>query len=297
MMVKTGLTIPSLQFAAPAGTPAGIEVMSLTELAGRMSPERLARPQRPHFHQLIAVTGGSLQQTIDFRTYELAAGDWLWIRPGQVQQWGALAGVTGDLVLFQPSHLDAQTAGRVQLDDPNVPVLRQPSADDAASVRMALDHLALEFRALGRMPLESHAASLRYLLAVLVLRLTHLAVPVTEPAVAADPAYLRFRSAVDSDFTRTRRVEDYARSLGYSAKTLARATQAAAGVSAKAFIDRRVVLEAKRLLAHSDDSAVQISQQLGFRTPTQFAKYFVQRTGQTPMAFRSEVSGRLSVPG
>ncbi|MET7277996.1 helix-turn-helix transcriptional regulator [Kribbella sp. NPDC005582] len=287
-MVKSGQKIPDLPFAAPPGTPVGVQVMSLSELAGRVVSHRLARP---HFHQLITVTEGLLQQMVDFQTYELTPGAWLWVRPGQLQQWGALTGVTGGLVLFQPSHLDAQTAGNVQLDDPDLPVLRQPSAADAVSVRMAFDHLALEFRALGRMPLESHAATLRHLLAVLVLRLTHLAAPVAEHTVAADPAYRSFRSAVDSDFTRTRRVEDYARSLGYSAKTLTRSTQAAAGMSAKAFIDRRVVLEAKRLLAHGDDSAAQISQQLGFRTPTQFAKYFVQRTGQTPLAFRQSVQG------
>ncbi|TDD62999.1 AraC family transcriptional regulator [Kribbella antibiotica] len=289
-MVKIGHKIPDLLFAAPPGTPVGVQVMSLTKLAGRVAPERLARPQRPAFHQLITVTGGSLRQTVDFHPYVVEPGAWLWIRPGQVQQWGSLTGVTGDLVLFQPSHLDAATASRVQLDDPYLPVLRQ--TDDAAGVRMALDHLAYEFGALGRMPLESHTAALRHLLAVLVLRLTYLAVPVIDHAATPDAAYLRFRSAVDSDFMRTRRVEDYARSLGYSTKTLARATQAAAGVSAKEFIDRRVVLEAKRLLAHSDQSAVQISQQLGFRAPTQFAKYFAQRTGQTPMAFRSAVAGQ-----
>ncbi len=83
------------------------------------------------------------------------------------------------------------------------------------------------------------------------------------PAPDPDATYLRFRDAVEKDFTRTRRVEDYAHFLGYSARTLSRAALAAAGLGAKEFIDRRVVLEAKRLLAHSDQTAARIADRLG----------------------------------
>jgi AraC-like DNA-binding protein len=88
-----------------------------------------------------------------------------------------------------------------------------------------------------------------------------------------------------------RRVEDYARTLGYSPRTLSRATMASAGVGAKDFVDRRVILEARRLLAHSDRSAEQIATQLGFSSATNFSKFFRQRTGASPIAFRADVRG------
>jgi AraC-like DNA-binding protein len=86
-------------------------------------------------------------------------------------------------------------------------------------------------------------------------------------------------------------VEDYARILGYSGRTLARATLANSGLSAKEFIDRRVVLEAKRLLAHGEETAARISDHLGFVTASQFSKYFAQRTGRSPIEFRREIRG------
>jgi hypothetical protein len=52
--------IPEIPFAAPAGTPAGVEVMSLAELRRRVSGNTLARPQRPDFHHLLALTSGDL---------------------------------------------------------------------------------------------------------------------------------------------------------------------------------------------------------------------------------------------
>ena len=125
-----------------------------------------------------------------------------------------------------------------------------------------------------------------------MLRLAHLTVPAGSPAPEPDETYLRFRDAVEQHFTRTRRVEDYAHLLGYSPRTLARATLTAAGLSAKEFVDRRVVLEAKRLLAHSDRTAAQVAAQLGFANPSQFSKYFLHRVGRSPIDFREVVRGR-----
>jgi AraC-like DNA-binding protein len=208
-----------------------------------------------------------------------------------VQQWADLAHAEGALILFRQDFLDPATTTGAHVEDPHAPVLRRPLPEDAQALRLAADHLAAEFHALGRLPLEIHTAALRHLLAVLVLRLAHLTAPAGSPAPEPDTTYLRFRDAVEKDFTRTRRVEDYAETLGYSARTLARATLAAAGLGAKEFIDRRVVLEAKRLLAHSDQSAARIADRLGFSSATHFSKYFHQRTGQTPIAFRDTVRG------
>ncbi|MGV9311935.1 helix-turn-helix transcriptional regulator [Streptomyces sp. NPDC003691] len=283
--------ISEINFAAPAGSPAGVEVLRLADLRRRVPAERLGAPRRPDFHHLITLTGGTLRHTVDFAACALDPGTWLWVRPGQVQQWGDLSEAEGTLILFRRDFLDPATTDGARLEDPHAPVLRRPLPGDAAALELATDHLAAEFLALGRLPLEAHTAVLRHLLAVLVLRLAHLTMPAGSPAPAPDATYLRFRDAVEKDFSRTRRVEDYADALGYSPRTLSRATLAAAGLGAKEFIDRRVVLEAKRLLAHSDRTAARIADHLGFSSATHFSKYFNQRTGQTPIAFRDTVRG------
>ncbi|MFI8891308.1 helix-turn-helix domain-containing protein [Streptomyces paradoxus] len=284
--------IPEISFAAPVGTPAGVEVLSLADLRHRVPGERLTVPQRPDFHHLITLGDGMLRHTVDFTAYALEPGSWLWVRPGQVQQWDDLTRVEGTLILFRQDFLDPATAAGARLEDPHAPVLRRPLSDDAAALRLAADHLASEFQALGHLPLEVHTAALRHLLAVLVLRLAHLTSPAGSPGPEPDATYLRFRDAVEKDFARTRRVEDYAAALGYSSRTLSRATLASVGLGAKEVIDRRVVLEAKRLLAHSDQTAARIADRLGFSSATHFSKYFHQRTGQSPIAFRGTVRGQ-----
>ena len=288
--------IADVTFAPPVGIPTGVEVMSLAELreraAVRMGSAGLRTPQRPTFHHLITLSSGSLWHIVDFTGYALKPGSWLWVRPGQMQQWGDLHEAEGTLVLFERDFVDPGTVAAARVDDAHAPVLQVPDPEDGHALEVALQHLALEFQALRGIPLEAHVAVLRHLLAVLLLRLSQRTAAVGSPAPEPGETFVHFRDAVERDFTRTRRLEDYARALGYSPRTLSRATLAGAGVGAKEFIDRRVILEAKRLLAHGDQSASRIAAQLGFTSATNFSKYFHQRTGQSPIAFRATVRGR-----
>ena len=58
------------------------------------------------------------------------------------------------------------------------------------------------------------------------------------------------------------------------------------GSTPKKIIDDRIMLEAKRLLAHSSESVKEISYSLGFDEPTNFVKYFRKHHLSTPIEFR-----------
>jgi AraC-like DNA-binding protein len=284
--------IPDIGFAPPAGLPPGLEVMTLADLRGRAADRMGAdfmRPLRPRFHHLVALRRGGLRHTVDFTGYNLEPGTWLWTRPGQVQQWGDLTGADGTLIIFEQGFLDPATSAH--LDDPHGTVVRVPAEADQEALRTATIALDREFCTPGRLPLETHLAILRHLLSAVVLNLAQLGASPGGPAPQATETFLRFRDAVETRFASTRRLEDYARTLGYSTRTLTRASMDAAGVGAKEYIDRRVLLEAKRLLAHGDQPAAKIAVRLGFSSATNFSKFFHQRTGTSPLAFRHTVRG------
>jgi len=279
---RTRDAIPKVDFNAPVGTPAGVEVMSLSEF-WRRGADRVTTPQRLDFHSLTATVDGTLSYEVDFTVYDATPGTWLWVRPGQVQRWGDLSDVEGHLVLFARDFLDPATVAAARVETPGSPV-HYDAADDHA-VDLAIGHLRHEFSAAGASPLDVHIASLRHLLSVLVLRLAHRqSGPHSTPEVS-EP-FRRFREAVERDFTTTHHVADYARTLGYSPRTLTRATASAVGTNAKGFIDERVMLEAKRRLAHTDETAARIAARLGFSSATNFTKYFQSRAGQSPIQFR-----------
>jgi AraC-like DNA-binding protein len=281
-----------VDYAPPAGVPTAVEVVRLSTLRDRTSRLRsFSLPSRITFHRILTLSRGVITHTVDFERVELRPGRWLWIRPGQVQQWGALGGAEGTVVYFEPAFLDADTARVAGLHDSYAPSVIDPDNASGNSLRLLAGQLLEEFDSLGEIPLQVHTAVLRHLLATLVLRLSHAG---DQPAGARTrplpEVFARFRALVERDFARSRDVSEYAAQLGYSPRTVSRATHEAFGIAAKQFIDRRVTLEAKRLLVHDELSAAQIATNLGFTSATNFTKFFRRHTGSTPGAFREAVA-------
>ena len=98
---------------------------------------------------------------------------------------------------------------------------------------------------------------------------------------------MAFRDAVERDFAVEHSVAGYASRLGYSVRTLSRATRSATGVSPKELVDARILLEAKRLLAHTDLPIARVGASLGFTDPSNFTAWFTTRERLSPASFRS----------
>jgi AraC-like DNA-binding protein len=255
-------------------------------------------PRRLTFHELITVRSGVLHCSVDFAEHALTEGDWLWVRPGQVYQLRSdLTAAEGAVVLFQSGFLSPATVDAARVDRPFRARPLIPAGTDQDTARRVLDLLEREYRGPAGPSLEAHIEVVRHLLAVLVLRLAH--VPGAQGGDEGDGGepFRRFQQAVERDFARSHRVGDYARRLGYSVRTLTRATYAAAGCGAKTFVDNRVLLEARRLLVHTDLAATAIGERLGFPDATVFTRFFRQRTGETPAAFRARARGTRPAPG
>ena len=292
-MDKSGhLGIASVPYRAGVGVPPGLEVLDFPGLLARAEGHGVPvySPKRNEFHELIAIRSGTLRTSVDFTDHELAAGDWLWVHPGQVHQYGSdLRAVDGWIVLFPAAFLGTATAEAAGADRGAWQPARPLAGTERAALWRTLELLDGEYRRWGGLPPEIHVDVLRHLLSVIVLRLAH---PSGVPAEGegGGEAFLRFRRAVERDFAHTHRVEDYAARLGYSVRTLTRATRGAVGCGAKRFLDDRVLLEAKRLIVHTDLAAAAIGQRLGFPDAGVFTKFFRQRTGETPAAFRARTA-------
>ncbi len=97
-----------------------------------------------------------------------------------------------------------------------------------------------------------------------------------------------FKDLVESNFRKQKQVNSYAKQLCVTEKRLNQATSKVLGKSPKEMIDDRVMLEAKRLLAHTNESVKEIGFDLGFDEPTNFIKYFRKHNGSTPVEFREQ---------
>ncbi|MGW1944371.1 AraC family transcriptional regulator [Streptomyces sp. NPDC001940] len=248
------------------------------------------RVHRIDFHILLFFREGPVRHMIDFTEYEVGAGDILWIRPGQVHGFSTSERYVGTALTMQPGFLPRAIVEATGLYRYDRPPLLHPDEAQRAALDASLEQLKREYLDTATLPLSLHTSVLRHSLTAFMLRVAHVSAQAAadECRPQPDTTFSRFRAAVEQGFTTNHSVSAYADELGYSRRTLVRAVRAATGQTPKAFIDRRVTLEAKRLLAHTDLPVGRIGVAVGIGDSANFSKYFQQHTGVTPAAFRAE---------
>ncbi len=288
-----GAPTPLYGFRPPVGTPYGLEVTTIEDFHAHHDdwPWNPPLPGRATFHYLILVTSGALYHDVDHVTRTVIPGQWLWVRPGHTQCWHPPGTATGPFILFEQDVLGAETARLLTpVTAHDAPAVLTPHPEDAPWAERTALQLLDEHRALGRRSLDLHHALRRSLLEALLLRLAH------DPDTTPPPpdgrtggrratVHRQFLDALELHFRELHRVDDYARLLGCSVRTLTRAAQDTAGTGARQVIDERRLLEARRLLGLSRWTASAVAAHLGFPDAADFGRFFRNRTGLTPAAY------------
>lgn len=298
--------IQRLEYEPQASYQLDLEVFSITDLRHR-GKEQVRKTHRYEFHALVCVTQGKCTQMVDFKSISCEPGSLLVLRAGQAHNYGQDEDWEGWNVLFRPEFVLPVS---LTFSTTFASTSSTTSSATSQDLKLALDlerlheHMVLSPRELNTMTglieqmredtlidasREEVNALLRHQLHSLLARLSILQGKRQAQESLISPALQRFRrfqQLVEKNFTRWHQVADYASRLGYTEKTLARAVLASMGMSAKVFIAARIVLEAKRLLAHTDLSVVAIAEKLGFDEPTNFSKFFKRETECTPAEFR-----------
>lgn len=241
--------------------------------------------QRADFHVLAVVDAGRGSVTVDFRRHPLGRRTAVWVAPGAVHRWDDIGEVTGHVVLFIPTApVTRATRELVASPDPvarwSIPEAEWPFVDAAR------EHLVLETSALGDAATELPEILLSALIARLwPLRSRELG-PGDEGGVP-NAVFTLFRASVETHFREHHDAGYYARALGYAPRTLSRAVRQATGRTAKAYLVERIVLEAKRLLAHDRLTAAACAAALGFPDASNFSVFFRNATGTAPGAWQA----------
>lgn len=286
---RSAQAIRSLPFRHNAKPSVGLEVFRLSDLFARAERNALDHglevPQRPEFHTIYVGLRGAGRHIVDFTPAPLGAGHLTFVARGRVQQFSGDRDLDAWMVLFAPELLggradDPLRAPRVLSPTWEVPALAVPAADMRELLALVEQLDAEQARPFDALQEPVLAALLRALL----LRAERM----RAGGLEAVPAALeRFFTILERDHAETRSVAHYARAAGVSPRRLGELLAAQTGKSTKQIIDERVVLEHKRLLAHTELSVKELAARTGFLEPTNLVKFFRHHTGTTPLAFRA----------
>lgn len=239
---------------------------------------RIAPHRHEQFFQVLHMTHGWAGVTLDDGRFDIT-GEGVVVVPALTVHGFAFSDDVDGIVV---TLMERDLAG-LGLDLPGAMVLRGSSF----AVGEALDRLIAE----ADRPGIAHEAAMRAHLTLLLVALQrgqreHR--PANGPADRALRHAKAFRELVDNRFRHVRRIGDYAAALGISQTHLNRVSREVLGTSALGVIERRIALEARRMLLFSSLSIKEIGAELGYEDPAYFSRVLTKVLGMAPARFRQE---------
>jgi len=99
----------------------------------------------------------------------------------------------------------------------------------------------------------------------------------------------QFKEVVEKHYQTWHQVKDYAEVLNVTPNYLNEVIKSAIHISAKDYIQNRLMLEAKRMTIFTAKSNKEIGFDLGFEDPSHFSKFFKSNTGQSLQEFKETI--------
>jgi len=247
-------------------------------------------PHRLNFYAILIITGGEVNHIVDFKVHTLKKGDVMVISKGQIHAFEKDAEYKGYLVVFSEAFMQKYIAQSsiAQINNLYNYFLKQEKINNPHYNQILLNELKEELKK-DSSSLPNIVAAL---LTVYLLKLNDENLCVAKTFL--DNKYLeyfnQFKLLLEQNYSKTRDAKVYASDIAISYKHLNDVCKNIVKTTAKSFIDKYVILEAKRMLVSTSLSAKEIAFTLGFDEATNFFKYFKKHTSLTPVEFRKNLA-------
>jgi AraC family transcriptional activator of pobA len=246
-------------------------------------------PHRKDYYLLLLLTTGSGRYWVDTVPYEFRADSLFFSTPEQVHAKEEVQ-TSGTAICLAPEFF-ALTANA---DLRQLPFVQHPQLSHAlhltpadwVELRQLSQRLVREYEQPADLQDELLYAYLRVLLLTLGRRCYQQLGRARPEAVSAS-LYARLQGSIETHYRTRRDVSAYAQLLHLSANHLNTVVKAQSGKTVLQHLHERQLLEAKRLLYHTELSIKEIAFDLGFRDAAYFTRFFRRLAGVTPLHYRA----------
>ncbi|OCK59897.1 AraC family transcriptional regulator [Bradyrhizobium sp. LMTR 3] len=254
----------------------------------------LPYPHRHDFYQIVWVTRGTGCHIIDSVKYEVRQNSLFFMAPGQIHDFTLSEDTLGHTISFSPEFFAFRVHNRHSLID--IPIYSLENLNNALylddmqaeSFRQIMDAIIEEYTA----EKTGHEDVIWSYLRIFLMKMSRIAVPPAIADLSSRNLLLsrRFKSALEKNFGNINETAEYAKLLKVTERALNEATRQALGLTAAQLIRERIMLEAKRLLLHTDIGVAEIADRLGFEDPAYFSRCFKKHTTRSPIEFRQSLA-------
>ncbi|QGY48030.1 helix-turn-helix domain-containing protein [Maribellus comscasis] len=248
------------------------------------------KPHRHDYYTVLVVKKATGKHIIDFNEYSFSTNQVFFVSPGQIHQVIEEQQSSGYVILFSTQFLIENNIPFHFIDDLNL------FNDHGHSPPLPINEAELVLLSgFCEEMIKIQASDLKYkeqaISSYIKLLLIHgnnvctLKSKDPQNQEAVNSILKNFKNLVDKKYSEWHQTSDYAAELSVTPDYLNRVVKSLTGKTAKEFIQSRIIIEAKRLIAFSGLTSKEIGYELGFSEPANFSAFFKKETGIPPSQF------------
>lgn len=262
--------------------------------------EHTTKPHLHSYYQIIWFKEGVGNHYVDFNEYEVTENRIFFIAKNQVHYFDDNIKYKGVLLHFNEEflvHNENETDFFLKLNLFNNPLKIQYCNVNQSTIDV-LDRYIFQIKSefesieefgkeeLLRITLKSFLIQVNRIKLQLDQSLDNISFQLDEKRVQL----IRFINLIEENYTKGLSISDYSNRLKISSRTLSNLTSNQLNKKPIQLIQERIIVEAKRLLIHSEMNINQVGYRLGFDDPSYFVKYFKKHANISPSEFRNLIS-------
>lgn len=267
------------------------EILDFDQLFTQSSKE-ISKPHRTEFYQILWFQEGSPTHLLDFKQIRIKPNSLLFVNKNSVQIFDSKTKFRGKMILFTDSFFCKTIAASKFLR--NSILFNDLFFISQIDISKSISDFKAIFQQLEK---EISNLSDDFQSDIIRICLQNIMLHSSRKVLDKDLGIrndanldyvLKLKDLIEDNFLEHKKVSFYSKKMFITSKRLNQATTKTFGKTPKEIINDRVLLESKRVLAHTSGTVKEIAFTLGFERPTNFIKYFKKHTGKTPIEFRAK---------
>ncbi|WP_339705580.1 helix-turn-helix transcriptional regulator [uncultured Kriegella sp.] len=249
------------------------------------------KPHKHDFFLCVLFLKGSGVHEVDFNSYPIERGSVFFLQPGQTHCWEFHSPPQGYIFFHTRSFYEFSFSNTKLTQFPFYYSYKNPphlSLTTSEVLRFAkcFDEINVEYHQ-ESIYKEQKLASL---ITIIYIDLSRLYADFGDSKKNSSPTYLKTIEVLDklieTGYKTQKSAQFYANELNITPKHLNRITKTTINKTTTELITERILLEAKRLIVHSNNSLTTIAELLGYEDYAYFSRVFKSKTGSSPLAFK-----------
>ena len=259
-----------------------------------LNKDLINKPHSHNFYLCVLFTEGTGTHEIDFNSYAIHPGKVFFLKPGQTHFWKFETEPKGFIFFHSQDFYEMKFINHRLSHFPFYYSYQNPPVLKLSTNKKAFQD---KFKELYQEYENSEVFKNLKIVNIIndiYIGLTREYTSDLDLSEDSHPGYLKilenFEQLLLEYYDRQKLPKYYADKLNMSTRHLNRVVKETINKTTNQMISERVILEAKRLIVHSNTSLGIISETLEFSDYAYFSKYFKSKTGITPIDFRKKYS-------